>query len=344
MKQMGIKNLVVFVLTAPCLFAETMTLTENLGGGRTFSETRDVGLEWSNSAKEYNFGGQIQMPISAVNYRVALVRFDLAPVQAVGVRAVNSAVLRLFQTDGQACPKVAHQLLQGWEEGTGDGGYTKEFDGANCYVRNVGQVVFPAGLTATSLLGRTVYYFNGVSDLATNAASGVGHHIAQGQNATSFRSYDMAGKKLTKAIDLNTLATNPPVVGSSYYYDAAAGRVYLDTNARVIHWWARSDLWADSVWDGTASNGPGAASLAATAYTDMSNPDPAYGWYEFNVTGAVSNWLVRGEMNYGFRLVHTGTSSPSPAYTTSEGVDGRRPELVITFEPPPPAGLTIMGE
>ena len=337
-------------LAGAMLNADTITLTENLGDGKTFSDTKDTISQWSGSS-EYNFGGGDLMEVGCAIYasdsfyRVTLLRFDLSIVEEIEVSAVNSAVLRFYQTDGGSAPKVVHQLLEDWEEGTGNGAdYTTVMDGLNCYARNDGTEVLPIDLTEISHLGQTLYYFDGASGLATNPVNGIGHYISRGQTATTFRNWDVPGYRLQDAGDLDTLALSPPKANQSYYYDKDAERVYVNFNSYLIHWWKTGDLWADSIWDGSTQKGPISGSLKPTEYFDRTDPNPDRGWYEIDVTGAVSNWLMSGQGNYGFRLANFGNYPGTDSFATSENEDGLRPELVIDFEPPPPAGLTIMGE
>lgn len=339
------KRLSILALALACSgpsFAATVqvTLTENSGMGKTFSETADARLEWSSKVdRNYNFGGATTMQAGLFTgtgyYSVSLVRFDLSSLSEVGT--VVSGKLRIYQTSADTANKAVQRVLEDWQEGTGIS-WGDANNGVTAYSRYGGRNVLKESLTATIHAGEDVWYFDGVDDLAATPVDGKGHYIARLGTSTHLRNYDLGNYRLRQESSLDNLVTN--AVGTyAYCYDADADRVYLRFNSAGVGWLKNSDLWLDSVWDGTETLGPNNSSVDATQYP--ANPAPAADWNEFDITEIVTEWLVEGQPNHGVRLVRK-TNYGSTVFATSEAADGLRPELVIQYTPKPPAGTFVL--
>jgi len=342
---------VMVVALAAAAQADTFTLKEHVEVGYTYSETADVTCEWSSKAdKEYNKGGAPTISAGVFTgtsyYRVALVSFDLDAIPMgpgiTGVKSVNSATLRVYQTSSGASSKAVQKMLESWEEGTSSGAWGATFDGASHYVRNAGTLTPKGNLTSYNHDGTTVYYIGGVTSLGDDQTEGGDansdptkrHYIREGN-----RNWEMYNRKFSRAADLDALAA-AGASSDTYYYDDAADRLYVRRNSVNVRWFEEDDLWANY--------GPKeSASVDPTMYPDITSPNPATGWYDFDVTDIAEDWLIDGDPNYGVRLVRN-TAYGSSDLASSEHADSTlHPELVLDLEMarlvPEPAGLGLVG-
>lgn len=369
------------VLTAHArALADVVTLKELVAGGYTYSNTDDVRIEWSSSSKPYNFGGattlQVGSASSTSQWRVGLVRFDLS---ALGdVSSVESATLRLYATSTPttASSTRVQKLTENWTAGTGPtGDYGETLTGATAYIRNLGTMVTPGELTSFTHGGQTLYYVDLPADPALDPISGTTrHYIARAYTGGIVRNYEVgntAGNTsttssglLSQAADLDTLASktlNTPW----YYYDSAANRLYTRFNNRNFMWFADADLWADAVWDGTSTTAPRNGSVGTTVVSSSVHPSGG-GWFEYDITEFVTNWLVDDEANLGVRVHSVGSSANyifassdqslkydpvnkvfagDAAYVEANGIYVQ-PELIISYTPsivPEPATVALLA-
>jgi len=344
-------GVLVGVMVVGVATADTFKLKEHVGAGYTYSDTVDTTCEWSSTAdREYNKGGSTTLGIGLATgtnyYRVALLGFDLDAIpmggRTVGIKSVNSATLRVYQTSSGANSKAAQKMLEDWVEGSSTGAWGETFNGASRYVRNPGTLTLKNNLTSYNHGGTTVYYISGVTSLGddqtesgdANSDPTKRHYIREGN-----RNWEMYNRKFSRAADLDALAA-AGASSDTYYYDDAADRLYVRRNSVNVRWFEEDDVWTN--------NGPKeGVSVDSTKYPDITNPNPASGWYEFDLTDIAEDWLIDGDPNYGVRLVRT-TNYGSTSLAASEYADStRRPELVLDLEMdqlvPEPAGLSLLG-
>ena len=379
--------LVVGLMLAGPVMAETFVLTEKTGAGYTTANVEDNMFEWSAAnGFPYNYGGDKRLDIghgspagdNQSHYDVSAYLFDLTAIPTAppiaGVSQVNSATLRVYQLSGTTNDKYAQQILESWVEGTSDGDYWDHHDGSDTFARNAGNFVNEDALLSTTHStatnpNTTIYYIEDVTALALDPNDGTGHYVSREDNAANFfRQWDINGRRLATATSLDDLVDSYGATSDAYYYDDAADRVYVRRGTHGINYWEDSDLWTDSVWDGTRTKGPSGVSVEAAAVVNDQGSEPATGWWEWDVTDMATDWLVNGEENCGVRLSIWGNYHGSavlisteetllydplngvfegdPAYVEANGIDVR-PELLLDVEfkylVPEPAGLGLMG-
>ena len=347
------------------------------GLGYTYSEVADVQIEWASATgRHYHYGGAATFGIGTSwaswpggGWRLSLVQFDLDTIEAppgATLATVNSATLRLFQTAGGAGNMTLARMLEDWEEGTSGGTWGQIFDGANAYARNMGHSTLPGDLVQTQHNGADVWYFD-ATDLAVNPVDDDAyyHYIAR-RDSTGvgvFRNFDLHGRRLSQADDLDDLITWDGDITRVYYYDEVAERVYLATGSYQIHWFQTGDLWAD-LRDETATRGPREGSwddddLYQTVLSGSGD------WTEVDITGMVEKWLIDGEANFGMALYNNPHNDSSFSFASSEenrfwnpdsgewsnewqtGFWYVQPELILDLSfampIPEPAGLSLLG-
>ena len=379
-KQMlGVAVLAVFLMVAGAATADTFVLKEQLGAGYTYCDTLDTQITRTGSGEEYNFGAvkTIRMSTSGSSwYYGGVIRFDLSAIpvggRVIGVKGVNSATLRMYRLNGDCGTLQVNQMTQTWDEGTSNGDWGQVFDGAGCYASRAGTNVSTGTYQSTvhatvaKPAGVTVYYFDNVTDLAEDPAVGTRHYIARWEGTTFFRNWDLINRRMSQATSLDDLVDNYEGHDRAYYYDDPNDRVYLSFNNRDTRYFETTDLWVDSVWDGSQTKGILDGSIdSANTYTDAASSN---GWYEVGITPVADNWLVDGDPNYGVRLRSTSGYSQGTRFVASErtekydpvtGVwEGHaqylpwegiyvQPELVLDVEMerlvPEPAGLGLLG-
>jgi hypothetical protein len=304
--------------------AAPIILKELSSPGYTFANTPDTQIDsYGASSKQYNYGGKGNYSNMYADWRAYLVKFDLnaVPDKAL-ITSVNSATLRVYRitNDFSNVNWSAGQLAQDWVEGTGEGWWTA-CDGAQWYTRNAGTTVASSSFGD---YGGGIYYVNGVSNLGDDPVNAGKKHIRpDGIN------WDNEQDAFTQYSSLGDLQAAGGTRG--YFYDAAANRIYLNKNDKNVRWYSTSDQWATA--------GAGVTGGYATSFP------PAAGsgvWLEFDVKDMVTNWLLNGQSNYGFRLNEAGAGGGNIA--ASEYADGAlRPELVLDVTVPEPATLCLLG-
>ncbi len=320
--------ILALMVTSTCL-ASSITLKEYSAAGYTFSATSDTMLNsYATDVKQYNSGGIATYNGDwslYTNWRPVVVKFDLNAIPNKNlVVGVNSAKLRLYRTGYQFgnVNLQAAQLTQDWVQGTGDGSWTGVCDGAMWFTRNAGTVVSKSTFVS---YGGGIYYIAGVTNLASDPVNSGKMHVRLGGFPGN---YNNAQDSFTVVASLSALQALGGTRG--YYWDSAAGRLYLNKNDQDIRWYAVSDEWTT----------PG-GTITGSAVTS-SPVGTAAGWLEFDVKAIATNWLVTGQGAYGFRVIEVSGGGSSVA--TSESSDPTlRPELVLDLvygQPKPQIQLT----
>jgi hypothetical protein len=321
--------LLVSVITAACGAAQ-ITLKEYNSAGYTYSSTSDTVLNtYAVDVKQYSSGGMAETTgnwTMYTNWRPLLVKFDLNAIPDKNlVVGVNSATLRLYRTgyDFANVNLQATQLAQDWVEGASNGDWAGVCDGAMWFTRNAGTVV-PKGTFAS--YGGGIYYVDGVGDLANDPVNSGKLHVRLAGPPGNFEN---AQNRFTVAASVSELQALGGTRG--YYWDSAAGRLYLNKNDADIRWYSSSDQWTTP---GGTYTGPAVVSSPVGG---------AAAWIEFDVKTIVTNWLVGGQGAYGFRVIEAGAGGSH--IVTSEGSNETlRPELVLDLTMiPEPATLALMA-
>ncbi|MFO7900599.1 MAG: PEP-CTERM sorting domain-containing protein, partial [Planctomycetota bacterium] len=212
----------------------------------------------------------------------------------------------------------------------------------------------------------TIYYADGVTDLAQEPVGGVGHCLRGYYRSGNpyLRNWDVPKRLFREATDLDDLVTKSDDDGNRHYwYDDANDRIYVRSNTYSFVRFGEADLWTDSIWDGDTTKGPREASLDPDEYKgDAVGPEA---WIELDVTDIAEEWLVDELDNFGMRVK---TDTYNMGYVASSdarmydpvsgkwfGEDGYEennginvhPELVLDLElqriVPEPAGLSLLG-
>lgn len=275
----------------------------------------------------YNYGGNNSMSGLYSGTRNGLIRFNLSGVLAGS--PINSAILRIYRSSYSFGTAPLHvgvaQLVESWVEGTSGGGWENVNDGCTWHART-------AGTLATPVLdsGEGVYYVTGVTGLAddpyTNASYPPPRKCVRGSDKNWDNVPDDVNfSNCASLVELKALG----VAVKGYYYDSGLSKLWLRTSTG-IRWYATNDLW--TTFGGTVIGG---------TTNEITTPaGTGNGWYEWNVTSIVSNWITAGQSNYGFRLVSV---SCELGLTASESNCVEIPQLVITCPVPAPAAENLVA-
>ena len=315
-------------LGASTCLAAPITLKEYNSAGYTFAATPDTMLNSYSGVKEYNAGGMSSFTgdwALYTNWRAVVVKFDLNAIPDKNlVIGVNSAKLRVYRAGYQFgnVNLQATQLAQDWVEGTSNGDWSGVCDGAQWFTRNAGTVV---AKTALSSYGGGIYYISNVTNLANDPVNSGKLHVRLSASDGNYRN---AQDSFTSAASLAALQALGGTRG--YYWDSAAGRLYLNKNDYDIRWYSSGDQWTTP--GGTITGSAVTSSPTSSAAT----------WVEFDVKTIVTNWLVSGQGNYGVRIIEAAAGGSTLA--TSEATDPTlRPELIVDVvygQPQPAISLT----
>ncbi len=307
--------------------ATVVTLQMNNTGGVTNTNVADTQIS-TNSTFEaaYNWGGAPTLEVFK-GVRVALYQFDLSPILSGGnVASVNSATLKLYRTKTQFGDSAwaVKQLAEGWVAGTGNGQAGGNCDGAQWFARNGGNTVAGSALVSD---GNGLYYVDGISGLAADPKNSNNQFVRLAGN-------NVNNDKNTYITYCDSLATLQAAgtTTPAYYWDEAAGRLYVNKNSVSIRYYTPSDMWTT----------PGGTTVGDAVTTSV--PATAPGWMSLDATNVVNNWLVGGQDNYGFRISMTGNGDNF--LVSSDYVDDPtlRPELVldVTYTPEPATLALLM--
>lgn len=280
------------------------------------NKTADAMIGSTGVGLHFSAGGAVDMVGIYSGARNGLVRFDLGDIPA-GSTFV-SASLRVYRssyTSGTAPLRVsAAQLAEGWVEGISGGTWDSIHDGATWYTRSAGTIETPVFDS-----GEGIYYVSNVVNLAddpvTNATLVPPRKFVRSVNRNFDNDPGNWLVSFTNCASLADLKAQSPTL-TAYYYDAGASKLWLRTSTG-LRWYATNELWATA----------GGTTVGVTT-NDVVNPGgTTNGWYEWSVTSIVSNWLMAGQSNYGFRLV---SASCELSLRASEGITNA-PELIIHY-------------
>ena len=340
---------VVFLVVLFChAQSETVVLTENTGVGKTFSKTADVTIDWAqpDTSSHHNHGGALNLFFYRSggdgDIRFDLIRFDLSVLPTV--KSVESAVLRLYQYQSNAAhAKEARAVLADWVEGSGNGTYSSILNGCTAYAHAAPRLMQKGNLVAGTHLGKNVWYINGVTNLSIYAYNGNDYFIGRflTTDATIMRNDQFRVNRLTKANNLDDLVNNYAQGATAYCYVPEEERIYLRFNNYGIAWYQDEDLWTGVPWTGSRKLGPTDVDIGTILCPDITVTRLQVGWYEIDVTAVAKQWLENDLPNYGLK-VRPSKVGYNGNFRSSEGTDGERPELVLTYTPKGPLGTFIM--
>ncbi len=304
---------------------EIIVLKEHNEAGYTYNDVKDVRITWSGSNEAHNNGLAPSMSVGTSyggetdHYTLSLVEFDLS---AINASAVYSATLKVYQTAGHTKDKRAARMLTDWDEGSGDH-YSDVNDGADNYTRYGVTSVNKADYGSVVHNSATLYYYD-AADVALDPKDGDGRYVFRSSSGAGVRNWDIQNRQLSsEQANLDDLAATAD--SYAYYYDSVAGRMYLNFNNEHSGYYTTDDLWNVSVYDGSGNKGPTTLDENApddvdllNAVLDSNGSNPDDGWYEFDVTAMVIEWLLNGQDNHGIRITAAEQWHSNNSFATSE--------------------------
>ncbi len=232
---------------------------------------------------------------------------------------------------------------EAWVEGSGvEGSYDNGLITGSCWdAATPGTYVAPGSLEAYDHQGTHVFYATSVPGLAADPQNASGRYVRAGPGA-----YQVWNYPFTPAASLADLAVLQNANTLAYFHDEAEATLYVShatkgsgaSGMQGVRWFSNVDLFAS----------PSGRTIGDT-FPSQTAGNPKQGWYAFDVTSIVTNWLSGGHANHGFKVT---AARYKDAYFASAdrmdnaatAVDERlwRPELVVDYISPPAPGTLIV--
>ncbi len=342
---------VLVVALAAVAQADTAILRDGLDG---YAGTRDTVFNQGPTGGYCQSGGSVTGLYtfhSSFDSDVILVAFE--GLDAINAGSVISAKLKMYKYSdayGGSQYKI-QQLGQAWAEGTENGSYSDNVDGATHRSRLGPTLVTDADWVATA---GNAWKYTPPAPLGPRQKSPSDplRRWVLESYTTYFRSadvttYEEPGDAFASLALLE--AAGPTFSnGFGYFYDTGTDELYMradnDAGKPQAIWVVDMNNW----WDSNTRRAPG--------YFEATAAGAGAGvWVEWDVTDLAQRWLGTDayagapQLNAGVQMTcsNSGSGAGGRFYSREYVDDGTlRPTLIIEYEVPPvpePAGLGLMG-